>query len=86
MISTRDRRQSNTLLPIDERGSKIAKSVFSIAICRQLGDKWQSKNVFNYFRSSFVDRINVFDCRLSGVISVMKEEINAIQCNSIKKS
>ena len=25
---------------------KIAKTVFSIAICRQLGDKWQSKTLF----------------------------------------
>ena len=59
--------------------------MFSIAICRQSGDKWQSKTLFltifdicssisivpnsvsNDFWSTFLDSINVFDCRLSGV-------------------
>ena len=31
---------------IDERRSKTLETVFSIAICRQSGDKWQSKSVF----------------------------------------
>ena len=31
---------------IDERGSNSLETVFSIAICRQLGDKWQSKTLF----------------------------------------
>ena len=43
---TPDSRQSKTLLTIDERGSRIANTVFSIAICRQSGDKWQSKTLF----------------------------------------
>ena len=37
--------------------------MFSIAICRSTGDKWQSKTLF----LSIVD--NVFDCRLPGVIN-----------------
>ena len=42
---------------------------FSIAICRNAGDKWQSKTPFlSIFdpRSSIVD--SVFDCRLASVI------------------
>ena len=43
---TLDRGQSKSLLTIDERGSKSLETVFLIAICRQLGDKWQSKTLF----------------------------------------
>ena len=39
------RRRSKTLLKIDERGLKMLETVFSIAICRQFGDKLQSKTV-----------------------------------------
>ena len=45
-----------------------------IAMCRQSGDTWQSKNRASngnrkpcFQRSTFVDSINVFDCRISGV-------------------
>ena len=58
---------------------EIARSSVLIAICRQLGDKWQSKNwatngnrkpcFQRIFLSTFVDSINVFDCRLFGVKS-----------------
>ena len=54
---------------IDERRSKIARNKFSIAICRQSGDKWQIKNtVSSVFgpHSSIVK--NVFDCPLSAVM------------------
>ena len=44
--NTPERRQSKTLLTIDERGSKTLETVFSIAICRQSGDKLQSKTMF----------------------------------------
>ena len=48
------------LLQIDERRSKIARS----------SDKWQWKTLFPaIFLSTFVDSINVIDCRLSGVIN-----------------
>ena len=47
---TPDRRQSKTLSTIDERGSNIdRKKVFSIAICRSNGDKWQSRHCFYWF-------------------------------------
>ena len=44
-------------LTIDERGSKSLETLFLIAICRHLGDKWQSKTLFLtilYLRSSIV--------------------------------
>ena len=45
--TTPGRGQSKTLLTIDKHGLKIAiKTLFSIAICRQSGDKWQSKTLF----------------------------------------
>ena len=46
---------------------KSLEAVFSFAICRQSGDKRQSKTVSNNLRSMFVDSNNVFDCRLSEV-------------------
>ena len=45
-VYTSCRRQSKTLFTIDERSSKPLEAVFSIAICRQSGDKWQSKTMF----------------------------------------
>ena len=41
IVFTLDRRKSKTLLTIDEDGSKIANTVFAIAICRHSGNKWQ---------------------------------------------
>ena len=71
-----DRRQSKTPLTIDICGSKINRSSVSIAICRQSGDKWQSKivsNDFFYLRlSPIVLTVSIaaylvgFDCRQSG--------------------
>ena len=47
---------------------KSLETVFLIAICRLIGDKWQSKAFFQTnFLSIFVDSINFFDCHLSGV-------------------
>ena len=49
---------------------KIARNSVFIAICRQSGDKWRSKTLFlTFFRSTLVDSVNVFDCRLPGVIT-----------------
>ena len=45
-ICTPDMRQSKKLLTIDEHGLKSLERMFSIAICRQLGDKWQLKTLF----------------------------------------
>ena len=64
-------RQSKVLLTIDERGSEIAKiSVFDcqLSLVRRLIAIENS--VSNYFGSTFVDNIYVFDCRLSGVNSL----------------
>ena len=44
--------------------------VFLIAICRQLGDKWQSKAQFLTIFITFVNIINIFDCRPSVVYTV----------------
>ena len=42
-----DRRQSKTLWTIDERGSQISRNrSLEIVICRQSGDKRQSKTLF----------------------------------------
>ena len=53
------RRQSKTLLTIDERGSKIARYSFFIAICRPTGDEWHSKTLF----------LTIFDQRSSIVLT-----------------
>ena len=64
---TPGRRQSKTLLTIDEHGSKIAgNSVFDCylsSIRRQMA----IENCFVRFLANFVDSIDVFDCRLPGV-------------------
>ena len=76
-------RQSKTLLTIDECGSKPLKTVFSIAISRQMGDKWQSKALFaDDFLSTFVDCFNVSICRLSGVRGSSKISSGRI-CNTL---
>ena len=70
-VSTPGRRQSKTPILSRNVDQKSIETVFSIAICRHTGDKWESKTLFlSIFdpRSSIVD--NVFDCRLPGVVSV----------------
>ena len=70
-VSIPDMRQSKTLLTIDERGSGIATT--SVFDCQ-----WSpvgrlmaiEKSVSNYFWSTFVDNIDVFDCHQSGVNSL----------------
>ena len=52
--NTPGRRQSNTLSTIDVR-----EKVFSIAICRRIGDKWQAKTLF----------LSIFDLRSSIVLA-----------------
>ena len=71
MDCTLERRQLKTLLTIDECGSKFARnSVFD----RHLSPVWQKiaiKNyVSNYFWSTFIDSMNVLDCRLPVVDKV----------------
>ena len=48
-----------------ERLSKSLETVFSIAICRHCGDKLQFKTLLPTILSTFVDHVNVLDCRLS---------------------
>ena len=64
-------RQSKTLLTIDERGSKVATT--SVFDCQwsPVGRLMAIENyVSNYFWSTFVDDIDVFDYRQSGVNSL----------------
>ena len=81
-IITSGRRQSKTLLTIDEHGPKSLETAFKVAICRQYGDKWQSQTLFlTFFLSTFVDGIIVFDCRLpSGVIMRYIFNVSATFC------
>ena len=54
--------------PLTPRMSTYQKSletVFSIAICCHSSDKLQSKTLLLTILSTYVDRINVLDCRLS---------------------
>ena len=61
-------RQSKTLLPMDERGSEIATtSVFECHLS-PVGRQMDIENFVS--NSTFVDSIDVFDCRLSGVVSL----------------
>ena len=50
--------QSKKLFKINERGSKIARNSVFDCLCRQLGDKWQSKTRF----------LTIFDQRSSIVL------------------
>ena len=68
LTPTLGRRQSKTPILSRNVDQKSIETVFSIAICRHSGDKWESKTLFlSIFdlRSSIVD--NVFDCHLHSV-------------------
>ena len=59
---------ANTINLLRNIDQKSIEKMFSIAICRPTGDKWQAKTLFlSIFdpRTSIVDYI--FDCRLPGV-------------------
>ena len=64
---TSGRWQSKTLM-LSTNVDKIVRNSVSIAICRQSGDKWQSKTMFLsiFDRRSLIAQ-SVFDCRLPGV-------------------
>ena len=65
IIFTSGRRQSKTLLTIDENGSKIDRnSVFDchlLPVRRQMAIK---KSVSKAFLSTFLDSNSIFDCRI----------------------
>ena len=64
------------LLTIDERESKIARnSVFDCHLSPVGRQMTIENSVSNYFLSTFVDSIFVFDCRLSGVVSLKEVSI-----------
>ena len=68
---TPDRRQSRAVWAIDERGSKIARnSVFDWHLPPGGQQTAIKKSDSNDLWSTFVDSIYVFDCRLSGVVSL----------------
>ena len=46
---------------VDEDATKIVRTAFSIAICRQMTVETSGSN---YLGSTFDDSINVFDCNL----------------------
>ena len=53
------------LIPRMSTYQKSLETVFLIAICRHSSDKLQSNSLLLTTLSTFVDRINVLDCRLS---------------------
>ena len=58
-------RQSKTLILSAIVDQKSIETEFSIVICRQLGDKWQSKTLFlTIFDPRSLIVKNVFDCHL----------------------
>ena len=77
-------RQSKTLLTIDERGSKVAKT--SVYDCQwsPVGRLMAIENsVSNFFWSTFVDNIYVFDCHQSLYASLCYGGHFCIQLNKI---
>ena len=71
VVITADRRQSKTLILSTNIDKKSVKTVFSIAICCQSGDKWQLKILFlPIFDARWTIVKSVFDCCLPGVVMV----------------
>ena len=66
---TPGRRQSKTLLTIDERRSKIARNSVFYCHLSPVGRQMAIKNSVSndFFLSMFIDSVDVFDCRLPGV-------------------
>ena len=63
-------KQSKTLLSIDERGLLIIDRYNIVVNCHLSSVRRQmaiESSVSNDFLSTFVDSINIFDCRLSRV-------------------
>ena len=79
-VNTPGMRQSKTLSTIDERGSKIDRN--SVFDCH-LSPMWRQlaiENSVSYaFRSTFLDSIGAFDCRLPGVVNFPQSLIQGSQ-------
>ena len=56
-------------MKVDQKSMETLFSIASVA-CRSTNGS--RKLCFNYFRPTFVDSVNVFDGRLSGVIMTIK--------------
>ena len=80
MIFTLCRRQSKTLILSQNIYQNLLETELSIAICRQSGDKLQSKTLFLtiFDRCSLIVK-SIFDCRISGVILFFFKKVK--QCN-----
>ena len=64
-ILTPEMRQSKMLILSTNVDQEPLETELSIAVCRPIGDKWQSKTLF---QAGFFYPRNDFDCRLPGVI------------------
>ena len=60
-VLSSDMWQSQTLILSKKVDQKLIETVFSIAICRLIGDKWQSKTLF----------LTIFDLLLSIVLTFL---------------
>ena len=68
LYNTPGRQQSKTPILSKSVDKKSIEIVFSIAICRQWGDKWQLKTLFlSIFNPRSLIDVYIFDCHLSGV-------------------
>ena len=71
VVITVDRRQSKMLILSTNIDQKPLETVFSIAMCRQSGDKWQLKILFPAIFDTHSTIVkSVFDCCLPGVVMV----------------
>ena len=70
-ITTPDRLQSKTLILWSETILSL-ETEFTIAVCRPTGDKWQLQSLFLViFDLRLSTAKSVFDCRLSGLITMV---------------
>ena len=70
---TPGRRQSKTLILSTNVDQKSLATEFTIAICRQTGDNWQSKILFLAISDPHMSIIkSVCDCQLLGVLLVLR--------------
>ena len=72
------------LFTMDNRGSEIATtSVFDCHLSPVERLMAIEHSVSNYFLSAFIDSIDVFDCRLSGEVSLFCIHLNKIIWNCL---
>ena len=73
IVSTPGRQQSKTIILSMSVDQKSLETEFSFAICRQTGNKWQSKTLFlKIFDPCSRTVKSVFDCGLPIVVRVKK--------------